>query len=241
MFLTFKKWTALYILCLVLLFACFAAILWQGNAVRASRNLTLEEKGRGVLVIDPGHGGEDGGAVAADGTTEAEINLAISLRMEELAALLGVEAEMTRREDVSLGDAELSTIRQRKTSDLKNRVAIANSIPGGVLISIHQNTLPGIEGVHGAQVFYNSAAGSEELALSIQEALNQQINDRPKEAKRIDKSIYVLENAEGAAVLVECGFLSNPQETAQLRSADYQLRLALIILSATLCQLSPAA
>lgn len=117
MFLTFKKWTALYLLTLLLLFAGFAAILWQGSAVNASKNLVLEQGP--VLVIDPGHGGMDGGAMAADGTVEAQINLAVSLRVEELARFIGVETEMTRREDVSLHDASADTVRAKKASDLK--------------------------------------------------------------------------------------------------------------------------
>ena len=112
MFLTFKKWTALYLLTLLLLFAGFAAILWQGSAVNASKNLVLEQGP--VLVIDPGHGGMDGGAMAADGTVEAQINLAVSLRVEELARFIGVETEMTRREDVSLHDASADTVRPRR-------------------------------------------------------------------------------------------------------------------------------
>ena len=152
MFLTFKKWTALYLLTLLLLFAGFAAILWQGSAVNASKNLVLEQGP--VLVIDPGHGGMDGGAMAADGTVEAQINLAVSLRVEELARFIGVETEMTRREDVSLHDASADTVRAKKASDLKNRTALANAVPGGVVVSIHQNSLPDVPSVCGAQVFY---------------------------------------------------------------------------------------
>ena len=89
MFLTFKKWTAFYLLTLLLLFAGFAAILWQGSAINASKNLTLGEGGGGtVLVVDPGHGGIDGGAVAADGTVEAQINLAVALQMTCLSTTL---------------------------------------------------------------------------------------------------------------------------------------------------------
>ena len=95
MFLTVKKWTALYLLTLLLLFVGFAVILWQGSAINASKNLLLEQGP--VLVIDPGHGGMDGGAVASDGTVESQINLAVSLRKEELARFIGVETEMTRR------------------------------------------------------------------------------------------------------------------------------------------------
>ena len=88
MFLTFKKWTAIYIFCLLGLFIGFAAILWHGNAVNVSKNVVLTEESP-ILIIDAGHGGEDGGAVAADGTAEAGINLAIALQMEELSHLLG--------------------------------------------------------------------------------------------------------------------------------------------------------
>ncbi len=101
MFFTFKKWTALYLATLLALFAVFAAILWQGAAVNASKNLSLSQDGGLVLVIDPGHGGFDPGAVAADGTAESRINLEVALQLEELACFLGVPTEMTRREDVS--------------------------------------------------------------------------------------------------------------------------------------------
>ena len=239
MFLTFKKWTLLYIICLILLFAGFAAILWQGSAAQASRNLVLKEGGQAVLVIDPGHGGEDGGAVAADGTVESQINLAIACQMEEIARLLGIEPEMTRREDISIYSEGSETLRQKKVSDLKNRVSLINDIPGGVLISIHQNSMPTAPSVRGAQVFYNSVSGSEELALAVQDVLNAAINgpDNAKAAKQIGESIYLMKNVTVPAVLVECGFLSNAQETALLNTQSYQTKLAVTILSAALAHL----
>lgn len=231
MFITFKKWTALYILVLLGLFACFAAILWQGSAVNASKNLELRQGGA-VLVIDPGHGGFDGGALAEDGTVEAQVNLAVALQMEDLARLIGVETVMTRREDTALDDPKAGTIRQRKSSDLKNRAELANSVSGGVLVSIHQNSLPESTSVHGAQAFYNGAG--EELALAVQEALNSTINDRPKEAKAAGSSVYLLSHTEIPAVLVECGFLSNPAETDLLNTQTHQTRLALVIFASVL-------
>lgn len=237
MFLTFKKWTLLYIICLILLFAGFAAILWQGSAIQASRNISLREET--ILIIDPGHGGEDGGAVAADGTVESQINLAISLRMNEIACLLGIETVMTRQEDVSIYSEGAETLRQKKVSDLKNRAALINGIADGVLVSIHQNSMPTAPKVHGAQVFYNQTEGSEELALAVQEALNASVNDpnSAKTAKRIGDSIYLMKNVTVPAVLVECGFLSNTQETALLNTPEYQTRLAVTILSAALTHL----
>ncbi len=240
MFITFKKWTALYVVTLLALFVVFAAILWQGSAVHASKNLELEQGGRFVLVIDPGHGGFDPGAVASDGTAESQINLAVGLQMEEIAHLLGIETDMTRREDVSTESDATAAVRQRKNSDLQNRVAQVNDIPGGVLVSLHQNSLPQVPSVHGAQVFYSEAAGSQALAEAVQAALNETINDRAKEVKAAGSGVYLLKNAEIPAVLVECGFLSNGEETALLNTQAYQTRLALTILASVLDHLSQA-
>lgn len=228
MFITFKKWTALYLLTLLLLFAGFAAILWQGSAVNASKNLTLSNEAEDfVLVIDPGHGGFDGGALAGDGTVEAHINLAIGLQIEEIARLVGTKTEMTRREDTAMDSPDAGTVRQRKVSDLKNRSAFVNSVPNGVLVSIHQNSLPEVLSVHGAQAFYNGAG--EALALPVQEALNKVINDRPKEAKAAGSSIYLLDSVDVPGILVECGFLSNQWETSLLKTQSHQTRLALTV------------
>ena len=234
MFITFKKWTALYVATILALFAIFAAILWQGNAVNASKNLELKQNGEFILIIDPGHGGFDPGAVASDGTTESKINLAVGLQMEEMARLLGVETDMTRREDVSTESDANAAVRQRKNSDLKNRVEQINGISGGVLVSLHQNSLPQVPAVHGAQVFYSEVEDSRELAETVQSALNTVINDRNKEVKAAGVGVYLLKNAKIPAILVECGFLSNGDETALLNTQAHQNRLALTILASVL-------
>ncbi len=234
MFITFKKWTALYVATILALFAIFAAILWQGNAVNASKNLELKQNGEFILIIDPGHGGFDPGAVASDGTTESKINLAVGLQMEEMARLLGVETDMTRREDVSTESDANAAVRQRKNSDLKNRVEQINGISGGVLVSLHQNSLPQVPAVHGAQVFYSEVEDSRELAETVQSALNTVINDRNKEVKVAGGGVYLLKNAKIPAILVECGFLSNGDETALLNTQAHQNRLALTILASVL-------
>ena len=234
MFITFKKWTALYVATILALFAIFAAILWQGNAVNASKNLELKQNGEFILIIDPGHGGFDPGAVASDGTTESKINLAVGLQMEEMARLLGVETDMTRREDVSTESDANAAVRQRKNSDLKNRVEQINGISGGVLVSLHQNSLPQVPAVHGAQVFYSEVEDSRELAETVQSALDTVINDRNKEVKAAGGGVYLLKNAKIPAILVECGFLSNGDETALLNTQAHQNRLALTILASVL-------
>lgn len=231
MFITFKKWTALYILCLALLLAGFVFIFWQGSAVQASKNLEVK-RGEAVLIIDPGHGGEDGGAVAADGTVESQINLSVALKLEELARLAGWDTVMTRREDISIYDSDADTLRQKKVSDLKNRVALCNKVDGGILVSIHQNSLPSVTRVRGAQVFCNEVAGSRELAQAVQDSLNGTVNgDQPKSPKVIGSAVYLMKNVTCPAILVECGFLTNAQETELLKSEEYQLRLAASILS----------
>lgn len=210
---------------------CFAAILLTGShrqAVPASG--TGQGSALRVVVIDPGHGGQDGGAVAADGTAESEINLAVSLRLEGILRFAGVPTEMTRREDVMVCDSGLSTMRQRKVSDIHNRVELVNGIPGAVLLSIHQNSLPSSPVTHGAQAFRNREPEAEALAQTMQDTLNTVVNThRAKEPKQIAESIYLMNHVTVPAVLVECGFLSSEEETARLRQGAYQTKLAAAI------------
>lgn len=232
MFLTFKKWSAVYVVSLLVLFLVFTVILRQGRAVQTSA-YEGESRGEAVLIIDPGHGGEDGGAVAKDGTVESGINLAVALKIEKAAAFLGLKTVMTRSEDISIHDSGAETLRQKKVSDLKNRAALCNETEQGVLISIHQNSLPQSPSVRGAQVFYNGQPGSQELAQAIQDALNDTVNlDHPKSPKAITAGVYLMENTTCPGVLIECGFLSNPSETEKLKDPAYQSRLAAVILSA---------
>ena len=228
--LVFRKRTLLSAWALACI-GCFAAILLTGSHRQA---VPVSGAGQGsaprVVVIDPGHGGQDGGAVAADGTAESEINLAVSLRLEGLLRFAGVPTEMTRREDVMVCDPGLATMRQRKVSDIHNRVELVNGIPGAVLLSIHQNSLPSSPVTHGAQAFRNREPEAEALAQTMQDTLNAVVNThRAKEPKQISESIYLMNHVTAPAVLVECGFLSNEEETARLRQGEYQTKLAAAI------------
>lgn len=234
MFLTFKKWTAIYILCLMGLFAGFAAILWHGSAVNASKNLVLVQDNTPMLIVDPGHGGEDGGAVSPDGTPEAGINLAIALQMKELAGLLGQNITLTRESDISLHGENARTIAEKKREDLQNRAEFCSEIENGILISIHQNSLPEFPDTRGAQVFYGSEEGSEVLAEGVQEILNQTINVRAKTCRPMGDGVYLLEHAQCPAILVECGFLSNNDELAMLKDSGYQTKLAFVLLASAM-------
>ena len=108
-----------------------------------------------VLVIDPGHGGEDGGTLSCTGVRESGLNLEIALRMRDLMAFLGQPTVMTRTEDRAIYSSQAQTLREKKASDLKNRVSMVNELDGAVLLSIHQNSLPSSPVTHGAQVFWN--------------------------------------------------------------------------------------
>lgn len=187
-------------------------------------------QGRRVYVLDAGHGGEDGGAVSASGVKESDVNLALTRKLDALLRFLGKETVLTRTDDVSIHSDGAETLRQKKVSDLKNRVALVNATDGAVLVSIHQNSLPSVRSVHGAQVFHGAVEPSEALAASVQAALNASVNaGNEKHEKKIDPSIYLMKNVTCPAILVECGFLSNAAETEKLQDAGYQKTLAVAV------------
>lgn len=187
-----------------------------------------------TLVIDAGHGGEDGGAVSPNGVVESGINLAIAKRMDLLAGLYGVPAILLRSEDISLHDSTAVTLREKKTSDLHNRVDRVEETEHAVLISIHQNIYSNPK-YSGAQVFYSNAALSAGWAELTQEVLRSALNQgNQREAKVIPDSIYLMSHITCPALLIECGFLSNPEEEQLLKSDRYQTKLAISILSSYL-------
>lgn len=210
--------------------AGMALILWQGSESVATFSSQTDGKPSRVVVVDPGHGGEDGGAVAANGTVESGLNLQIAQRLNDLLRFLGQDTVMTRTEDVSIYSDGAETLHQKKVSDLKNRVALVNGLENAVLVSIHQNSLPGSPRTHGAQVFYNGQEPAPAMAAAVQDRLNQGVNTQNgKTPKRISDSIYLTKNVTAPAIIVECGFLSNGEDTARLQEPGYQLRLAAAI------------
>ena len=186
------------------------------------------------LILDAGHGGEDGGAVSVTGVPESRVNLEIVQKLRDTLALYGVDPMVLREEDVSLHDPEASTLREKKRSDLKNRVRAVEAVEGGTLLSIHQNSYPGSQ-YRGAQVFYAPTGGSRELAELLQTALREELQpDNDRQAKPIPESVYLMNHVSCPAVLVECGFLTNPEEEALLRDGGYQRQLAAVLAGAWL-------
>lgn len=196
---------------------------------------TSTEIGKISVVIDPGHGGEDAGAIAPDGTYEKDLNLEISNLLKALCVLNGMNVKMTRETDTLLydyyGDLENYT-GQKKVYDLKNRVKIANENPDAVFVSIHMNKFPEAK-YSGTQIYYSkNNESSKILASSLQNNIKTYLQPSTRrQIKQANSSIYVLNNTQNPAILVECGFLSNPSELEKLKDESYQASLALLVFS----------
>ena len=190
-----------------------------------------------VIVIDAGHGAPDGGSTGISGTREETINLAVAKRLEGLLALMGYETVMTRTGPdciASSGD----TIRQKKQSDLHNRVALVNTQPAAVMVSIHQNHFPDSR-YSGPQVFYSS--GGETLAASAQRALTDALAPGSKRESKAAAGVYLMEQINHPGILVECGFLSNPEEERKLNSPEHQKKIAAILAAVLANHVHPGA
>ena len=185
-----------------------------------------------TVVIDPGHGGEDGGATDSLGRKESEINLGISLRVRDLLHFLGVQTKMIREDDRSVS-TQGNTIAQRKVSDIRNRVELTESTPNALLLSIHQNHFSQSQ-YRGAQVFFAKTQGSDVWAKTLQESLCTDLDPNNRRQAKESTDIYLLEHIQCPAVLVECGFLSNFEEAALLHTSEYQKKLAAVIACCTL-------
>lgn len=224
----------------VLIFAFSIAVVGAGyflTGLSESMALRVQSgavENKSVVVLDPGHGGMDGGATAGN-IRESDINLSIAEKTRTMLTLLGYRVVMTRETDVLLCDESAKTIRAQKRSDLKNRLEIMAGTPGAVGISIHQNHFSQSY-VHGAQVFYGRAEGSRHLAELIQQNIAGYLQtDNQRKIKQADSTLFILDNNRTTpAVMVECGFLSNPNDTENLQREEYQGKLAFLISAAVM-------
>lgn len=179
-----------------------------------------------VIVIDAGHGGKDPGKVGVNSALEKDINLSIALRLKALLEQNDVLVVLTREEDKDLASEQASN---RKNEDLRARAELVEETEPVVLVSIHQNSFPE-ESVDGAQVFYYSGSESgKRLGRIVQERLKSEINDGNHRIAKANKDYYLLKKAVCPAIIVECGFLSNPEEAALLVTEEYQEKLAFSI------------
>lgn len=178
------------------------------------------------LFLTHGHGKPDEGAQSSRGTTEAETNLKIALKLQNLLEQSGASVILTRSDENAIYDIDAKTLKQKKISDIHNRVKIGNESSADIFVSIHLNKIPQQQ-YDGWQTFYNAkSTEGQKLAVSIQNSLNTAIQ---KENNRVAKSIdnvYIIKHVEIPITIVECGFLSNPEEEQKLLNDEYQNRLS---------------
>lgn len=211
--------------CLILGFA-FINRFWSDSS-NLSLAVQSDVSSQPIIVIDCGHGGEDGGAVSKSGVLEKDINLEIGLILEKLFLQSGFEVRMIRRTDISIYGDTATTLREKKTSDLHKRLEICNSDYRNIFISIHQNEFTDSQ-YFGTQVFYSdNNPESKVLAEYIRTAVKALLqNDNERQCKAATDSIYVLKNAQVPALIIECGFLSNYDEAQKLSTDEYRKQLA---------------
>jgi len=210
------------IVALILLISVLSVYMNKLDAFSA-----LKHTNTSVLVIDPGHGGRDGGAISAAGAKESDINLAICLKMCAIADFVGVNHIETRTEDTDgYPDGDYS-----EHDNLLRRAEMANSAENAVLISVHQNKYPS-ELIRGAEVMYAKTQGSEELGLSAQDNLVRLLDkENRRVARPAPEELLLTSSVNCPAILVECGFMSNPDEADNLSTSGYQLKIAAILIS----------
>lgn len=224
---------------IILLAVCLCVLVgvnWLGGPQAEPASAGMEQNEKPTLILDAGHGGEDGGASTASGVKESDINLAIVLKTQALMAFLGEEPRLTRDRDLSLHSDGAETIRQKKVSDLKNRVAMVENTPNALLLSVHQNHFTDPR-YRGTQVFFNSGDDNRQWGEGAQEIFRQVLApDNGRKAKPMPDGIYLFDHISCPAILVECGFLSNGEEAALLCTDAYQRKVALALVGAYYAQ-----
>lgn len=182
------------------------------------------------VIIDAGHGGEDGGAIGVNGTLEKDINLSIANELCDMLTASGITVIMTRTEDILLYDRNTDFKGRKKMLDLSARLKTVNETDNCILVSIHMNSFPEAK-YKGLQVYYSgNSEYSKTLADSIQEKVKNHLQpNNTRMTKKAEKNIFLLDRCKKPSVLVECGFLSNPEECSLLASEDYRKKLSLAI------------
>ena len=227
-----RGWVMMYFVIVPL----FLAIAYWASAATTAVAQMIPLEREATIVIDAGHGGEDGGATSCTGVLESQFNLEISLRLNDLFRLLGHRTVMTRTTDRSVytsGD----TIAARKVSDLRNRVRMVNETEDAILISIHQNMFQERQ-YSGAQVFYGPKGEGRSIAEQLQASFTATLNPGSnRKCKRAD-GIHLMQHIDCTGILVEGGFRPNPQEEAKLRDPEYQKKICCVIASSVAMTLS---
>lgn len=232
----FIRMVAFSVFCVIflasILFFSFVGKRGHGNENDTSIALpeTSKYEGYPTVIIDAGHGGEDGGAIGVNGVYEKELNLMIALELEALLRSEGISTRLTRNEDILLYDRNSDYEGHKKTQDMAARLAIAEEYDDAIFISIHMNSFP-TEKYSGLQVYYSDNSPlSRELASIVQTLTVQNLQpDNTRQIKSAGTSIYLLDRIKHPSILVECGFLTNHAECERLCSAEYRHRLCMVL------------
>ncbi len=222
------KVTYLLVFCLFIIYVLLIIIAFYNIDYFSEVNAVVPKDL--TVVLDAGHGGEDGGAVA-NNVVEKDINLSITNKIYDLFICNGFNVIRTRNTDIML-NSEGSSLRERKVSDMKNRLNLFDNNSNNVIISIHQNKFTQ-EKYNGSQVFYSpNNPKSKNLAESVRgNIVNLLQPDNSRECKQATNSIYLLYKTKNPAIIVECGFISNYIEAQKLKDENYQNKIAFAVFS----------
>ena len=206
-----------------LLLVCFYLLSRQAAVISVNQTESTKKEAGPLILVDAGHGGTDPGMIGVGGLEEKGINLSVSLLLRDTLEKSGYSVIMTREEDKGLYD---SSAANKKAQDMQRRIAMIREHAPVLSVSIHQNSYQD-SGVHGPQVFYyEGSVEGKKLAEAVQSSLNHQLEvDRPRDVK-VNASYYLLKRSSGTLVIVECGFLTNPEEAQKLQKKEYQQKVA---------------
>ena len=216
---------SLITICLVLslFFSNMQKIASTNNTILETMTLPVSNK---VIVLDAGHGSPDEGATSSHGTSEAEINLKIVLKLQKLLESSGATVILTRYDENAIYELDAKTISEKKVSDIKNRVKIGNESSADIFVSVHLNKIPQKQ-YSGWQTFYKkNDENSKKLATNIQNNLSTSINTPNNRVPLELNNIYIMKHVDIPICLVECGFLSNDNEESLLITDVYQEKLS---------------
>ena len=235
MFVFNKKRIEIIISCVIIALSVFSVQISNNKNTKDAKNTnetkstietTATPASGKTIVLDAGHGVPDEGAESSNGTTEAETNLKIALKVQKLLEQSGCTVVLTRSDENAIYDLDANTLKQKKISDIRNRVKIGNEATADIFVSIHLNKIPQSQ-YYGWQCFYKqNDEKSIKLAKQLQENLNKSIQKENKRVAMKLDTVYIMKHVEIPISIVECGFLSNPEEEKQLLDDNYQNKLA---------------
>ena len=219
----------------IILMMCMICVSLYAFSFKIANNTAVSEKtvetvatpvSNKVVIVDAGHGTPDEGAEGSNGTTEAQLNLKIALKLQNLLEQSGCTVLLTRSDENAIYDVGSDTIREKKVSDIHNRVKIGNESSADIFVSIHLNKIAEAQ-YDGWQTFYKTGSDeSKNLATSIQNNLNEAIQKENNRTPAKLNTVYLMKHVEIPITIVECGFLSNPEEESLLQTDEYQDKLA---------------